>query len=220
MQQVQRWQHVLLMIVALTLLAGPVVAQTNGWHIGDLVRLQKGVCIREGPGFKYRAHTKVPVDDWEVVVIDGPRQADGLIWYDTSRRAAGDPSGGTGWVAYNQSDRHCPEAEPTSSLPPIPSPPDRSLLGFRLGPYSLVQWLWILLVLAAVVWLWRVIAPSVYVLLYFGISGLALWFVMNLTRPWWQDMWWELVGPNAPDLAILVALLPVASWLVNKVTRR
>ena len=74
--------------------------------------------------------------------------------------------------------------------------------------------------LAVVVWLWRTVVPSLYLLLYFGISGLALWFVMDLTRTWWQDIWWRLVGPNAPDLAIIIALLPVASWLVNQVVRR
>jgi len=207
----------ILILLALTPLSAR--AQTNGWQIGQMVRLQKGVCIREGPGFSYRAHTKVPVDDWEVVVIDGPRQADGRTWYDTSRKKAGDPSGGTGWVAYDQSDRNCPEAEPKSRLPQVTLPaPQKSR--FRLGGYSLIQWVWIILILAAVVWLWRLISPSLWLLLYFGISGLALWFVMDLVRPWWQNAWWRLAGPNAPDLAILVALLPVASWLVNKVSRR
>ena len=209
----------LIVFILIALIPLSAAAQTGGWQIGEMVRLKKGVCIREGPGFSYRAHTKVPVDDWEVVVIDGPRRADGHIWYDTSRKKAGDPSGGTGWVAYDQSDRDCPEAEQHVRLPNVtlPSAPKSR---FRLGGYSLVQWLWIILILAAVVWLWRVIAPSIWLLLYFGISGLALWFVMNLIRPWWQDTWWRLAGPNAPDLAILVALLPVASWLVNRVTRR
>lgn len=216
MHKVLRTFIIFLLIVLIPL---PATAQTDGWQIGQMVRLQKGVCIREGPGMSYRAHTKVPVNDWEVVVIDGPRQADGLIWYDTSRRAAGDPSGGTGWVAYNQSDRDCPEAEQQVRLPNV-TLPSVTKSGFQIGGYNLVQWLWIILILAAIVWLWRSIASSVWLLLYFGISGFALWFVMNLMRPWWQGIWWNLVGPNAPDLAVLVALLPVASWLVNRVSRR
>ncbi len=209
--------RVFLLLLVVVLTAFPAVAQTEGWQVGELVRLQKGVCIREGPGFKYRAHTKVPVDDWEVVVIDGPRRADGLTWYDTSRRRAGDPSGGTGWVAYDQSDRSCPEAEHSETPSNFPNFPSEDVW---LGPYSLIQWIWIILALAVVVWLWRTVIPSLYLLIYFGISGLALWFVMDLTRTWWQDIWWRLVGPNAPDLAIIIALLPVASWLVNQVVRR
>ena len=50
----------------------------------------------EGPGLNYRAHTRVPEDNWTVVVSDGPRTSGGKVWYDTSRKAAGDPSAAQG----------------------------------------------------------------------------------------------------------------------------
>ena len=81
--------------------------QGSDWNVGMTIGLRAGTCIREGPGLNYRAHTRVPEDNWTVMVIDGPRQATGKTWYDTSRKAAGDPSGGTGWVMADWSDRDC-----------------------------------------------------------------------------------------------------------------
>jgi len=75
--------------------------------VGNIVYLCEGTLIREGPGNNYYAHTAVPEDDWAVMVIDGPRFADGQVWWDTSRAAAGDPSGGTGWVSVQQAEESC-----------------------------------------------------------------------------------------------------------------
>jgi hypothetical protein len=107
---------ILLLLLAAWLPASlqTVLAQT--WQVGQDVDLTKGTCIRVGPGVGFRAHTKVPVDNWRVRVINGPRVADGHTWYDTSRAAAGDPSGGTGWVAADQADTDCPW--PTTGVPP------------------------------------------------------------------------------------------------------
>jgi hypothetical protein len=113
---------ILLPIAALSLcvLSKPAWAQQEDWQVGRIVGLRAGVCIREGPGTAYRAHTQVPEDNWAVMVIDGPRVADGAIWWDTSRRAAGDPSGGTGWVRMDQTDTNC---FPSLSDPaPVPNP--------------------------------------------------------------------------------------------------
>ena len=229
--------HFVILSVLMTLLWGsfgslPSVLAQEGWHVGDLVDLQKGVCIREGPGFSFRAHTKVLEDNWTVRVIDGPRRVDGLLWYDTSRRAAGDPSGGTGWVAWDQSDRDCPEAKagrassPATPLPNLPGPPDipgfshwQSLIE-RFLPPNWVQWAWWILILAAVIWLWRKIAIPCFTLFYLGLSGFALWLLFSFTRELWQPLWLDLVGPNAPDLAILAALFPFVSWMVSYLSRR
>lgn len=83
----------------------PALAQYPGdWIIGNIVGLNCGTLIREGPGDTYTAHTTVPEDNWTVMVIGGPRLVDGQVWWDTSRAAAGDPSGGTGWVSQSQSE--------------------------------------------------------------------------------------------------------------------
>lgn len=79
-------------------------AYANTWEIGSTVGLCSGTEIREGSGFNYSVHTIVPEDNWTVVVIDGPRYVDGKAWWDISRAATGDPSGGTGWVYQSQAD--------------------------------------------------------------------------------------------------------------------
>jgi len=75
------------------------------WDLGHDVGLCQGTEIRHGPNLV--VHTVVPEDDWLVQVIDGPRTVDGDVWWDTSRAAAGDPSGGTGWVSESQAEAAC-----------------------------------------------------------------------------------------------------------------
>jgi len=77
------------------------------------------------------SHTHVPEDNWAVMVIDGPRIADGAIWWDTSRRAAGDPSGGTGWVRMDQNDTDCFSPAPNPMPAPNPHKPN-TWLEFKL----------------------------------------------------------------------------------------
>ena len=81
-----------------------MAAAQNTWAVGQIVGLCKGTHIRHGPGYSYDYHTIVPENDWAVKVIDGPRVVDGKTWWDTSRREAGDPSGGTGWVEQGEAD--------------------------------------------------------------------------------------------------------------------
>ena len=109
-------RRVLVLLALLALLGGLLpVARADGWAIGNIVGLCRGTEIREGPGFGYRVHTIVPENDWAVKIIDGPRYADGEEWWDTSRREAGDPSGGTGWV-YRRQAESC--RTPTATPPP------------------------------------------------------------------------------------------------------
>ncbi len=109
-------RRVLVLLALLALLGGLLpVARADGWAIGNIVGLCRGTEIREGPGFGYRVHTIVPENDWAVKIIDGPRYANGEEWWDTSRREAGDPSGGTGWV-YRRQAESC--RTPTATPPP------------------------------------------------------------------------------------------------------
>lgn len=212
--------------VTLWMLAGTAaLAQEGGrWERGQIVGLRAGTCIREGPGLAYRAHTKVPDDDWAVMIIDGPRTADGHIWWDTSRKAAGDPSGGTGWVTEDQSDTDCPWPTPPVKLP---SPPDKPSIPDPLrwwyGLPTWAQWL-----LAAVVLLvgMRVLGRLVgwaMELLGALLLGSVIWLVMAYTREYWGP-WWAAFAPQifprgAPDLALLLAALPAVGWLLSLLRR-
>jgi hypothetical protein len=78
-----------------------------GWHEGATVGLRHGAEIRVGPGEQFPVHTTVPgqaEQPWNVVVISKPFCPGGAgdPWIDVSRKAAGDPSGGTGYVRYSQ----------------------------------------------------------------------------------------------------------------------
>ena len=56
------------------------------WSVGQRVLLKKGAEIRQGSGSTYAIHTIVPVDNWPVDVIGGPRCIDGADWWDVSRK--------------------------------------------------------------------------------------------------------------------------------------
>ena len=68
------------------------------WAVGQRVGLKGGTQIRTGSGFSYSVHTTLPADanNWQVDIIDGPRNVDGQEWWDISRRNI--DGGGTGWV--------------------------------------------------------------------------------------------------------------------------
>jgi len=188
------------------------------WSAGDIVGLSAGTCIREGPGFSYRAHTRVPEDDWLVMVIDGPRTADGRTWYDTSRAAAGDPSGGTGWVDRSQRDM-CPlEGPPRQPERPVPRPDDWLK---RIGDWwrdqgSTGKWLAALVGLAVIVWLWSRLALSVWGLVRVLVLGVIIWWLLDATRDVWSELWRSVAGSDAPDLALLLAFLPAISYLLPR----
>ncbi len=107
------------MLAPLLKTANSVQAQ-NMWKIDNIVGLCKGTRIFNAPGGP-TFHTTVPEDNWAVKVINGPANVGGVLWWDTSRKAAGDPSGGTGWVSQNEADS-CFVQPTTTPLPPTSTP--------------------------------------------------------------------------------------------------
>jgi hypothetical protein len=230
----QRFVLILLPIAALSLcvLSKPAWAQQEDWQVGRIVGLRAGVCIREGPGAAYRAHTQVPEDNWAVMVIDGPRVADGAIWWDTSRRAAGDPSGGTGWVRMDQTDTNCFPPSPNSAPEPNPLPaPSPDIQGSILDQIS-AWWNGLPSAARGVVGLIGLVIGLRFLSTVAGwvlglaaalISAFFVWMLMDASRAFWQPLWsplaFSLLGPDAPDLALLVAALPLVSWITSSVRR-
>ncbi|MCS7222871.1 MAG: hypothetical protein RML36_12865 [Anaerolineae bacterium] len=221
----------LLVMIVFTVIGYGVVQAQEGWQIGNIVGLRAGTCIREGPGFSYRAHTRVPEDGWAVRVIDGPRIADGKVWWDTSRRAAGDPSGGTGWVTEDQTDTDC-----SSPIISTPSPPDILYIIIKIVSSwmesltklwrNLPVWAqWGIAVVVLLMWARLIGRTLEYLLALLGalLGSAFLWIVMDLTREFWEPLWKPLshaiFGANELDLALLLALLPLASWLLSTAKR-
>jgi len=230
----QRFVLILLPIAALSLcvLSKPAWAQQEDWQVGRIVGLRAGVCIREGPGVAYRAHTQVPEDNWAVMVIDGPRVADGAIWWDTSRRAAGDPSGGTGWVRMDQTDTNCFPPSPNSAPEPNPLPalsPDiqgsilDQISAWWNGLPSAARGVVGLIGLVIGLRFLSTVAGWVLGLAAALISAFFVWMLMDASRAFWQPLWsplaFSLLGPDVPDLALLVAALPLVSWITSSVRR-
>ena len=230
----QRFVLILLPIAALSLcvLSKPAWAQQEDWQVGRIVGLRAGVCIREGPGTAYRAHTQVPEDNWAVMVIDGPRVADGAIWWDTSRRAAGDPSGGTGWVRMDQTDTNCFPPSPNSAPEPNPLPalsPDiqgsilDQISAWWNGLPSAARGVVGLIGLVIGLRFLSTVAGWVLGLAAALISAFFVWMLMDASRAFWQPLWsplaFSLLGPDVPDLALLVAALPLVSWITSSVRR-
>lgn len=101
------------------------------WTVGELIGLCSGTEIRHGPGLA--VHTIVPEDDWSVKIIGGPRSYGGETWWDTSRFAAGDPSGGTGWVSQEQTEFSCGDGPNEGYFGPLPLSAAQRALFWRLG---------------------------------------------------------------------------------------
>jgi hypothetical protein len=74
------------------------------WYVGARVGLKAGSMIRVGSGMSYKVEAQVPSDNWQVDIIDGPRSADGVTWWDISRKNL--DGGGTGWVYFEQAGMH------------------------------------------------------------------------------------------------------------------
>ena len=231
--RIQRFILILLPIAVLSLyvLSKLAWAQQEDWQVGRIIGLRAGVCIREGPGAAYRAHTQVPEDNWAVMVIDGPRVADGAIWWDTSRRAAGDPSGGSGWVRMDQTDTNCFPSLPNPAPVPNPLPelrPDiqdavldqisawwNRLPSAARGVVGLIGLLMLRFLGTVAGWVLGLVAAL--------ISAFFVWMLMDASRAFWQPLWsplaFSLLGPDVPDLALLVAALPLVSWITSSVRR-
>jgi hypothetical protein len=68
--------------------------------VGARVGLCAGAQIRSGSGFSYPTHTIVPENNWQIEIIDGRRNSNGVTWWNVSR--ANIDGGGTGWVYFEQ----------------------------------------------------------------------------------------------------------------------
>lgn len=110
-----RWIGGLILLLFVAVIA-PRETKANSWYVGSNVGLAQGTHIYQGNGYQYACEAIAPDPNWLVQVIGGPRSADGQTWWDVSRAAIGDPSGGTGWVAQAEAD-----GGGTSHYPPCSS---------------------------------------------------------------------------------------------------
>jgi hypothetical protein len=74
-------------------------------------------------------------------------------------------------------------------------------------------------VLALLVWSWRRFRGLAFELIGALLSGVLLWWLLDLLRPGWQSLWYQVAGPASPDLALLIALIPLVSVAVSLVFR-
>lgn len=78
----------------------PITRSSGGWQVGARVGLCAGAQIRSGSGFSYPTHTIIPENNWQVEIIDGPRNSDNVTWWNISRKNI--DGGGTGWIYFEQ----------------------------------------------------------------------------------------------------------------------
>lgn len=225
----------------LLLLPGATSGQSNDWRVGSLVGLCQGTEIRQGPGVGFCYHTIVPENNWTVKVISGPvTTSDGRTWYDTSRREAGDPSGGTGWVNIQQADR-CPAPSDGGArcVGSIVQPPNITIVPPVVDANPIIKLLNDILrwwssqplpVKIGVVVIAAILLPASMRLSSFGsrrLVGLAraiLWGIIlggvaDLTRPTWEGTWHSIVGgASGIDLAMVLLLLPLLFWTFGLLT--
>ena len=240
---------VIVRCLVLLLLAGPGllvsasgIAQTpdNDWQVGNTVYLARGTQIRQGPGLDFCYHTIVPENDWAVKVTGGPRFEDGRTWYDTSRQAAGDPSGGTGWVNIEQADLRPAPDDGGALCPgfsnqtlPTPTPTAGEKAGFQVETpgflLDLKSW-WVgqtlplkigVLVAALALLLLTgrmagkdVVNAALFGVIRAGLAGILLGGAADLTRTYWQETWLRIAGSaGGLDPALILLVLPVA-WVI------
>lgn len=230
------WRGVLILLLPLLVLplvgaipSAPTAA--NDWRVNNIVYLSKGTQIWTAPSFSSPScyHTIVPEDNWAVMVINGPRNAEGRTWYDTSRAAAGDPSGGTGWVNTLQADAspatrdngiYCPPGTSTTT----PKKVNIQLPGFLT---DIKEWwekeplpvkigvLVIALILLFTSARWASGGgPIVTTLVRAILWGVLLAGVADLTRPSWISTWYQITSGNqyissAIDPALLLLVAPL-----------
>lgn len=233
--------YLLLVLLAPLLMGASSFApleQANVWTTGNNVGLSKGTQIREGPSFSFCYHTIVPENNWTVQVIGGPTtDASGNVWYNTSRAAAGDPSGGTGWVRKAQADSSSPPHDPGTACPNSQASKSTGKLVITVPDFLLQIKLW---------WTGQAIAIKIGVLVGAllllilvmrwgdtdskagGVNGAVLGFVRailigillggvaDLTRPIWESSWASIAGDlQGVDPAIVLLVLPLMWFIVN-----
>ncbi|MEP6775692.1 MAG: hypothetical protein ABJA50_08860 [Chloroflexota bacterium] len=233
--------YLLLVLLAPLLMGASSFApleQANVWAKGSNVGLSKGTQIRQGPSFDSCYHTIVPENNWSVQVIGGPTtDASGNVWYNTSRAAAGDPSGGTGWVRQAQADSSSPPHDPGIACPNSQASKSTGKLTITVPDFLTQIKIW---------WTGQAIAIKIGVLvgallllilvMRWGdtdskagganasvlgfvraiLIGILLGGVADLTRPIWESSWASIAGDlQGVDPAIVLFVLPLMWFIVN-----
>lgn len=214
--------------------------QTNVWATGSNVGLSKGTQIREGPSFNFCYHTVVPENNWTVQVIGGPsKDTSGNVWYNTSRAAAGDPSGGTGWVRQAQADSPSPPHDPGTACPNSQASKSTGKLTIAVPDFlNQIKTWWtgqaiaikigvlvgaLLLLILAMRWgdtdsKAGGVNASVLGFVRAILIGILLGGVADLTRPIWESSWASIAGDlQGLDPALVLLVLPLMWFVVNLV---
>jgi hypothetical protein len=233
--------YLLLLLVAPLLMGASSfepLAQANTWTRGTNVGLAKGTQIREGPDFSYCYHTIVPEYNWTVQVTGGPTtDSAGNVWYDTSRAAAGDPSGGTGWVRQAQADSSSPPHDPGTACPNSQASKITGPVVITVPAFLISIKIWwtgqpiavkIGVLVAALLLLLLVMrwgdsdnrSGSVNgAILGFAralLIGILLGGVADLTRSIWEDTWASFAGDyQGIDPALVLLVLPIMWFIVS-----
>ncbi|HEY0069906.1 MAG TPA: hypothetical protein VGE04_08075 [Chloroflexia bacterium] len=204
----------------------------NYWQVGSTISLAKGTEIREGPGTGFCWHTVVPENGWQVKVTGGPQFDDQRRqWYDTSRAALGDHSGGTGWILPSQAD-HFPTTQygGMQCAYAVQQPGNQSINWFTALLQSLESW-WrslplimqiavAVIAIAGLLGSLRMASSAMTNLLQAALLGVLLWWVADLTRAQWQSAWHAFTGFGGADLAIALAFVPLIWWAYIPLRRR
>ena len=234
----------LLLVLLAPLLMGAstfeLFQQTNVWAKGSNVGLSKGTQIREGPSFNFCYHTVVPENNWTVQVIGGPsKDTSGNVWYNTSRAAAGDPSGGTGWVRQAQADSTSPPHDPGTACPNSQASKSTGKLTIAVPDFLIQIKIWwtgqaiaikigvlvgaLLLLILAMRWgdtdsKAGGVNASVLGFVRAILIGILLGGVADLTRPIWESSWASIAGDlQGLDPALVLLVLPLMWFIVNLV---
>ncbi|MFZ5911388.1 MAG: hypothetical protein ACOYYU_15355 [Chloroflexota bacterium] len=104
----------------------PSAPPDSDWYVGARVDLCAGAQIRTGSGFSYPTRTIVPENNWQVDIIDGPRNSNGVTWWNISRKNI--DGGGTGWVYFEQAGQCGGNSEdiPTQESKVVPTAPSET----------------------------------------------------------------------------------------------
>lgn len=210
----------------------------NDWRVGNTVLLARGTEIREAPSNDSCWHTRVPVDRWEVRVT---RDAGGG-WYDTSRAALGDVSGGTGFVNRSQAD-HFPPVQyegPQCSYSVQRPPPEllrtegdtpTDVTGGLAEFFVTIQIWWrslplvvqlavVVIAIAVLFFTFRRATGTLTGLVQALMFGVIFWWVAEQTRGYWENWWSSFAASSAPGFPIVIGLVPIVWWGYSQLKAR